>query len=617
MGQRSISVVVAAVTAVVGLAMSPAAAGSAAAAPGEQAAVAADAVPWFDGTVEEFYRVPDPLPAGDPGDLIRVQAVSADATSTTVRIMYRSRDGAGRGRAVTGMLTHPNRAAPEGGWPVVSHANGTVGLAGRCAPSRAGRTVGTVGLDAVGVASDYIGMGPVGERHPYLSRLSEGHSVIDAVRAARDLPDAHAGRTWVAIGGSQGGHGSLSANELGATYAPELDLRGTVSMAPAAMLDRVYDGIDPFVTRVVGAMALYGLATENPDLVPSDYVSVAGRSIESVFDTGCTSEITDAVLSVPFDGYYAVDPRVTEPARSIVLANDVGNVAVASPVLLVQGTADVVVPVPRTRDLFARMCDAGQVTEYLEVEGADHGNVGSVAHASIRSWLQARLDGAPATTTCPEQPEVPTAAQIWVRALHVDVLGREPTSAESAAVVDRLDAGEARGRIAREVLTGREATVRIVAALYHDVLGRSPDPAGLGFWTDQIGSGRLSAVQVAAHLQASDEHFLTRGGGSLPAWVAELYREILRRAPDDAGLAYWADRAARGRTAVARSLQDSPEARRGRVDELYRILLGRGAEATGVAYWLPRLVTGGEIALAVHLAVSPEYQARAQRRFGG
>ena len=31
-------------------------------------------------------------PHGDPGDLIRVQAVSQTATTTTVRIMYHSRD---------------------------------------------------------------------------------------------------------------------------------------------------------------------------------------------------------------------------------------------------------------------------------------------------------------------------------------------------------------------------------------------------------------------------------------------------------------------------------------------------------------------------------------------
>src|SRR5690606_2373123 len=156
------------------------------------------------------------------------------------RIMYHSRDAQGRDRAVTGTLSYPDAPAPPGGWPVLSTANGTVGLAAHCALSRNRTSAPTRGLPVVAVASDYIGLGPVGERHPYLSRLSEGHSVIDAVRAARDLPEAGAGTRWWAIGGSQGGHGALSASELGEAYAPELDLLGTVAYAPAAMFDRNY-----------------------------------------------------------------------------------------------------------------------------------------------------------------------------------------------------------------------------------------------------------------------------------------------------------------------------------------------------------------------------------------
>ena len=64
------------------------------------------------------------------------------------------------------MLTYPNGAPPAGGWPVVSWANGTVGMAPQCTPSRAGRTVSTLGFAAVGVQSDYVGLGPLGERHP-------------------------------------------------------------------------------------------------------------------------------------------------------------------------------------------------------------------------------------------------------------------------------------------------------------------------------------------------------------------------------------------------------------------------------------------------------------------
>jgi pimeloyl-ACP methyl ester carboxylesterase len=356
----------------------------------------------FTGSVEEFYVVPADLPPGEPGQLIRIQPVSADAESTTLRIMYHSRDAQNRDRAVTGILTYPNAAPPEGGWPVVALANGTVGLASQCALSRRGNPAPTFGVEGVGVVTDYIGLGPVGERHPYLSRPSEGHSVIDAVRAARALPEAGAGARWLAIGHSQGGHAALATHELASTYAPEIELLGTVSLAPAAVFDRTYGVLDSIVARIVGVMGLYGAATEHPEIDPADYVGPRTAEAAEVLETGCLDEIIDAFVRIPEEEFYVADPRETEPARSIILANDVGSVRVDTPLLLIGGTADDRVVVERVRDLLARLCDVGQVTEYLEIEGANHGDEYARAADRIESWLAERLTGEPAANSCGE-----------------------------------------------------------------------------------------------------------------------------------------------------------------------------------------------------------------------
>ena len=92
-------------------------------------------------TGEDFYAVPDPLPAGDHGDLIRYEQVEPaaggedSAGATTWRIMYLSESLAGEPIAVTGTVAVPGGEAPDGGRDLVTDAHGTTGIADECAPS--------------------------------------------------------------------------------------------------------------------------------------------------------------------------------------------------------------------------------------------------------------------------------------------------------------------------------------------------------------------------------------------------------------------------------------------------------------------------------------------------
>jgi pimeloyl-ACP methyl ester carboxylesterase len=346
----------------------------------------------FTGTVDAFYEVPDPLPRGRPGELIRVQALSRTPDQVSLRVMYHSRDAQDRDRAVTGVVTYPTAKAPRRGWPVISTAHGTTGMASQCAPSRSVTEAPGWGVEGVRVMTDYIGLGPVGELHPYFSKPSEGNAVIDAVRAVRHIREAHAGRRWVSVGHSQGGHGALAAAELARRHAPGLKLVGTVALAPAAMFDRVYGGIDPIVTAVLTTMGLYGGATEHPEIDVAEYLTPAAQQAASAIRTGCLTEISAALAPVAAAGAFTADPRQTEPARSVILANDVGSVAVRrAPLLLASGTRDDLVVIDRVRDLFARLCAAGQVTELVVGEGADHGSIIPLTAARVADFIEERF----------------------------------------------------------------------------------------------------------------------------------------------------------------------------------------------------------------------------------
>ncbi len=182
---------------------------------------------------EEFYAVPDPLPPGPPGALIRavpIAGLSVLPDSRAWAILYHSRDFDGRDVAVSGVVVAPPGAAPPGGRPVVVWGHGSTGLADRCAPSRGGvmgafgRWLGGLLQQGVVVAeTDYQGLGTPGLAR-FAIGLAAGHAVLDAARAARQLDDAGAGDRVVLHGHSEGGHAVLWAAELAAAYAPELQV---------------------------------------------------------------------------------------------------------------------------------------------------------------------------------------------------------------------------------------------------------------------------------------------------------------------------------------------------------------------------------------------------------
>lgn len=364
-------------------------------------------LPVFDG-VGDFYDVPDPLPPGEPGALIRVEPVALRGHEGrgAIRVMYHTRDSHGRDIAATGVVTYPLEPAPEGGWPVLSYGHGTSGLASRCAPSRGSSGPPAFGVEGVVVAADYPGLGPNGQRHAYLAGRSEGHSVIDMVRAARHIPDAHAGTRWVALGVSQGGHAVLFADELARSYAPDLELLGTVAVAPGSSLAESFPADTPSVIATVMTMALYGIAEEFEQIHPEDYATPELLAAASVLDTGCINEIGLALATLPFERFFVADPRSTEPARSVVFENDPGHRATSAPILLVQGTADPVVVPARTESLLGKLCALDDAVVDLKlIPGAGHDNAAvRASEESIVPWIAGRFAGADAASACVAAP---------------------------------------------------------------------------------------------------------------------------------------------------------------------------------------------------------------------
>ena len=151
---------------------------------------------------DAFYTPPTSLPEGPARDAgLAAQADRARRCSRARRrntlLLYRSPSVDGKTTVVSGTVAIPKGKAPKGGWPVVTWAHGTVGIADVCAPSRSAMPANYdspllkrwLKAGYAVVRTDYEGLGTPGE-HPYLIGDSEGRSVLDMVRAARRLDDS-------------------------------------------------------------------------------------------------------------------------------------------------------------------------------------------------------------------------------------------------------------------------------------------------------------------------------------------------------------------------------------------------------------------------------------------
>ncbi|CAN7535644.1 DUF4214 domain-containing protein [Pseudoduganella sp. LjRoot289] len=100
-----------------------------------------------------------------------------------------------------------------------------------------------------------------------------------------------------------------------------------------------------------------------------------------------------------------------------------------------------------------------------------------------------------------------------------------------------------------------------VYRLYQAAFDRTPDAAGLGFWLAMMERG-LPLKAVAAEFLASGEFTkLYAGAGTDSAFIDVLYANVLHRAPDAGGRAYWLQAMQHGedRDALLLSFSESPE----------------------------------------------------------
>lgn len=179
-----------------------------------------------------------------------------------------------------------------------------------------------------------------------------------------------------------------------------------------------------------------------------------------------------------------------------------------------------------------------------------------------------------------------------------------------------------------------------VTRLYQKCQGRSPDAGGLSYWTGILMSGSMSGSEVAAAFASSSEYVNTVPSDT--QFLTMMYKVLLDRDPDSAGLSYWLGLLNSGKTrawvfasgctstefagicniyGITQGSIDASKYNMGTqaaykelqisnfVTRLYDKCLGRTPDSAGLSDWTGKLisgsVSGSEVAAA--FAGSSEY----------
>lgn len=328
------------------------------------------------------------------------------------RVRYWSLDAANRPQQLTGMVVAPREAIPNQPRPVIAWTHGTSGVASNCAPSMMpGFWTATPALQSVMsgnvvVAPDYPGLGSNGV-HPYLVGVPTARSTLDAVRAARQIAGAAAGPRFAVWGESQGGHAALWTGQVARRYAPELQLVGVASAAPPTdLVANLRSGKDPSIRAFLTAFTAYSWSR----YYGAPLASLGNRQTQGIItrlaQKNCITLDTKPRLGTMLGVLVLrrdlknVDLGTIQPWARHSRTNSVSAGAIATPLLIAQNPADVIVDPATTRRFARQACALGKRVRWIDISGKGHETSARDSAPATLSWIADRFAGRPDPNDC-------------------------------------------------------------------------------------------------------------------------------------------------------------------------------------------------------------------------
>ena len=333
---------------------------------------AAPAAPAASQEIDPFYVLPSPLPTGNPGALIRWEPMPAPPGLRTWRILYHSTALDGSDVAVSGVVFAPDRPAPPTASRCWRWATTPLVLPGRALRrwTRSNRYPGRLRRSTSNrwpalLRGDLLPWPPIiraselatasipslwGRRRVTTSSTPHGRP---APCPAWISPRTRSSGDTRKVGMPRRGRASWLPS-----YAPDLRISGVILGAPAAepglVLAAATSGqaataptpLTGYIVTLVYAWShVYPEAAAAPAFTPAALAKI------DLVTRECIPDIAAAYSDRPLTDYVDAAVLMAAPWDILLERNAAGRKPISAPVMVVQGTADPLVPPPRRRRL--------------------------------------------------------------------------------------------------------------------------------------------------------------------------------------------------------------------------------------------------------------------------
>ena len=301
------------------------------------------------------------------------------------------------------------RPNPQELLPLYVFGPGSTGLLDVCRPSReheAGirwglyraHVLSHAGQGMAGMIPDYLGFRDPERYQYYMVAQAEAAVMLDSIRAfssiRQELGFLLGEQTFnVVTGFSQGGHAAFAAGDFNQLYAPDIRVHGIIGFGPTTdpmQLMLQFPSVAPMIIFTYGQ--LYGehifdplalLQGEFGEFLADDVLSQCVGGMQSTFPSRADHLFTPEFYRSLSEGTLDRDfPLVAFYLR----LNSTGLRIRDIPVLILQGTDDIVIFEPTQRVFVERLILQGVDVDYRVIEGQRH-DTRQAGFQATQDWI--------------------------------------------------------------------------------------------------------------------------------------------------------------------------------------------------------------------------------------